>query len=209
VLPVVRVEVPGEGCFDAAAKRLASRPGEPSEMTAASQKQPMSGGFVAIILFKYFKAVVFGIFGITALRLSHLAGLPSVDELARFFRVAPEREIIQEIASIVSQLTPGQAIGIGVTSIFVSLVFATEGTLLAFRVWWSTYFTIVITACGIPLEIYEIIQRPVSVRRYLLLVVNVAILVYLWKRRNEFRAEFTEERLAGNRDANQASTSSG
>jgi uncharacterized membrane protein (DUF2068 family) len=178
-------------------------------MTAASQKQPMSGGFVAIILFKYFKAIVFGLFGIAALRLAHLAGLPSVDELARFFRVAPEREIIQEIASVISQLTPNQAIGIGVTSIFVALVFAAEGTLLAFRIWWSTYFTVVITACGIPLEIYEIIQRPVSVRRYLLLVVNAAILVYLWKRRNEFRPEMTAETLSGNRDASHASTSSG
>ena len=178
-------------------------------MTAVSSKQPMSGGFVAIILFKYFKAIVFGLFGITALRLSHLAGLPSVEELAKFFRVAPEREIIQEIASVVSQLTPGQAVGIGVVSIFVALVFAAEGTFLAFRIWWSTYFTIVITACGIPLEIYEIIQRPASVRRYLLLVVNVAILVYLWKRRNEFRPEAAEETLSGNRDASQASTSSG
>jgi uncharacterized membrane protein (DUF2068 family) len=169
----------------------------------------MSGGFVAIILFKYFKALVFGLFGITALRLAHLAGLPSVDALARFFRIAPEREIIQEIASVISQLTPNQAIGIGVVSIFVALVFAAEGTLLAFRIWWSTYFTVVITACGIPLELYEIIQRPASVRRYLLLLVNAAILIYLWKRRNEFRPEITPETLGGNRDASQASTSSG
>ena len=178
-------------------------------MIAVSQEQPMSGGFVAIILFKYFKALVFGLFGITALRLAHLAGLPSVDELARFFRIAPEREIIQEIASIISKITPGQAIGIGVVSIFVALVFAAEGTLLWCRIWWSTYFTVAITACGIPIEIYEIIERPASVRRYLLLLVNVAILIYLWKRRNEFRPENIEETVAGNREASQASTSSG
>jgi uncharacterized membrane protein (DUF2068 family) len=169
----------------------------------------MSGGFVAIILFKYFKAIVFGLFGVAALRLAHLARLPSVEELARFFRVSPEREIIQEIASIVAQITPGQAIGIGVVSLFVALVFATEGTFLAFRIWWSTYFTVVITACGIPLEIFEIVQRPVSLRRYLLLLVNAAILVFLWMRRNEFRPELAADSLAGNREASQASTSSG
>jgi uncharacterized membrane protein (DUF2068 family) len=178
-------------------------------MTAVSNKQPMSGGFVAIILFKYFKAVVFGLFGIAALRLAHLAGLPSVEELARFFRVSPEREIVQEIASVVAQITPGQAIGIGVVSLFVAFVFAAEGTLLAFRVWWSTYFTVLITASGIPLEIFEIFRRPVSVRRYLLLLVNAAILAFLWMRRNEFRPEGPGDSLAGNREASQASTSSG
>jgi uncharacterized membrane protein (DUF2068 family) len=76
---------------------------------------------------------------------------------------------------------------IGAASILVGLVFAAEGTLLALRIWWATYFTIVLTALGIPLEIMEIARRPDSVRRYLLLAVNVAILVYLWRRRNEFK----------------------
>ena len=47
--------------------------------------------------------------------------------------------------------------------------------------------TITLTALGIPLEIYEIFRRPASVRRYLVLLVNVVILLYLWNRRNEFR----------------------
>lgn len=175
----------------------------------AGQKRPMSGGFLAIILFKYFKAVVFALFGAAALHLSRLAGGDSLAELARFFRVSPEREIIQQVASFVQRITPGQAIGIGVVSIFVALVFGTEATLLSFRVWWSTYFTLVLTACGIPLEVYEILQRPEGVRRYLLLAVNAAILVYLWKRRNEFRDDFEGAVSEGKREASQASTSSG
>ena len=38
------------------------------------------------------------------------------------------------------------------------------------------------------MELIEIARRPESSRRYLLLVVNVAILVYLWARRNEFKS---------------------
>jgi uncharacterized membrane protein (DUF2068 family) len=173
------------------------------------QKRPMSGGFLAIILFKYFKAAVFALFGLAAFHLSRLAGVDSLTELARFFRVSPEREIIQQIASFVQKITPGQAIGIGVVSIFVGLVFGAEATLLSFRVWWSTYFTLVLTACGIPLEVYEIFQRPGGVRRYILLAVNAAILVFLWSRRNEFRDDFMGAVSEGNRDASHASTSSG
>jgi uncharacterized membrane protein (DUF2068 family) len=171
--------------------------------------RPMSGGFVAIILFKYFKALVFGLFGVAALRLSHLAGMPSVTELARFFRMSPEREIIQRMASVFAAITPGQAIGIGVLSLVVAAVFGAEATLLAFRIWWSTYFTIVLTATGIPLEIFEIIRKPVGLRRYLLLAVNAAILVFLWRRRNEFREDFPEPSVAEKREESQVSTSSG
>jgi uncharacterized membrane protein (DUF2068 family) len=71
-------------------------------------------------------------------------------------------------------------------------VFAAEGSLLAARVWWATYFTIVLTALGIPPEVIEIAKRPDSARRYLLLAVNIAILIYLWRRRNEFRVRETE-----------------
>ena len=54
------------------------------------------------------------------------------------------------------------------------------------------YFTILLTALGLPPEILEIAKRPGSARRYLLLAVNVAILVYLWRRRNDFRSELPD-----------------
>lgn len=146
-------------------------------------KGKLSGGFLAIIVFKYFKAVVFLLVAIAALTLSRTDPFPTVEQVARFFRSAPENELIRAF----SHLTPGLALGIGFVSLFVSLVFGIEATLLTARVWWSTYFTIVLTALGIPLEIWEILHRPSSVRRYLLLVVNVVILVFLWNRRKEFK----------------------
>ena len=146
-------------------------------------KGKLSGGFLAIIVFKYFKAVVFLLVAIAALTLSRTDPFPTVEQVARFFRSAPENELVRAF----SHLTPGLALGIGFVSLFVSLVFGVEATLLTARIWWSTYFTIVLTALGIPLEIWEILHRPSSVRRYLLLVVNAAILVFLWTRRKEFK----------------------
>ena len=147
------------------------------------QKGKLSGGFLAIIVFKYFKAVVFLLVAIAALTLSRADPFPTAEDIAHFFRSSPENELIRAF----SHVTPGLALGIGFASLFVSLVFGVEATLLTARVWWSTYFTIVLTACGIPLEIWEILHRPSSVRRYLLLAVNAAILVFLWTRRKEFK----------------------
>jgi uncharacterized membrane protein (DUF2068 family) len=147
----------------------------------------LSGGFLAIIIFKYFKAVVFLLVAIAALRLSRADPFPTAEEVARFFRSSPENELIRAF----SRLTPGLAMGIGLLSLLVAAVFGTEATLLTARVWWSTYFTIVLTALGIPFEIFEILRKPSGFRRYLLLAVNAAILLYVWKRRNEFRDEFS------------------
>lgn len=149
----------------------------------------MYGGFVAIIVFKYFKGLIFILVGAAALHLARLPAMPTVVELAHFFRVASEHEIIHRIAETIRPITPGQAIEFGVLSLFAAAVFTTEGTLLACRVWWSTYLTIVLTAAGIPIEIYEILQKPRGPRRFVLLAVNAAILLYLWKRRNEFRQD--------------------
>jgi uncharacterized membrane protein (DUF2068 family) len=151
-------------------------------------KRKLSGGFFAIIIFKYFKAVVFLLVAIAAVKLSRADPFPTAEDVAHFFRSSPENELIRAF----SRLTPGLAMGIGFLSLFVAAVFGTEATLLTARVWWSTYFTIVLTALGIPFEIFEILRRPLGFRRYLLLAVNVAILLYLWKRRNEFRDRFGE-----------------
>jgi uncharacterized membrane protein (DUF2068 family) len=143
----------------------------------------LSGGFIGIIVFKYFKGVVFLLVAVTAMHLARLERLPTAEQVARFLRSSPENEIIQRI----SNATPRQVVGIGILSLFVGMIFTVEATLLSFRVWWSTYFTIGLTTLGIPLEVFEILRRPQGFRRYLILAVNIAILVYLWRRRNEFR----------------------
>jgi uncharacterized membrane protein (DUF2068 family) len=178
VKPHNQITKPGGG---ADGKKKADRIA-PAVATMHGRKK-LSGGFLAIIVFKYFKAVVFLLFAIAALKLSTADPFPTVEEVGRFFRSSPENELVRAF----SRLTPGLALGIGFFSLFVSLVFGIEATLLTARIWWSTYFTIGLTALGIPLEIWEILHRPSSVRRYLLLVVNAAILVFLWTRRKEFK----------------------
>ena len=147
----------------------------------------ISGGFIAVIVFKWVKGIAFVIFGIAAFRLAQLPVKPTAVEIARFLSVSRENALVHRVADVIETVTPKQASAAGVASLVIALVFFVEGVLLMARVWWSTYFTIGLTTLGIPLEIYEIVHRPDSIRRYVLLAVNVAILFFLWTRRNEFR----------------------
>jgi uncharacterized membrane protein (DUF2068 family) len=156
----------------------------------------VSGGFIAIITFKWLKGIAFVILGIAALRLSRAASMPTAVEIAKFLSVSKENELVRRVADVISSVTPGQATAAGVASIVVGVVFFVEGALLMARIWWATYFTIALTAMGVPLEIYEIVHRPNSGRRYLLLAINLAILLFLWARRNEFRQMDPQEKPA-------------
>ena len=156
-------------------------------MDGSGRKKKITAGFIAIILFKWFKGIVFLLVGIAALKLLHSGTLPSVREIAHFFNASPENELVRKAAELVRRVTPLQFKWVAVVSLTVSAVFFTEGALLAARIWWSTYFTIALTACGIPLEVWEILHRPESLRRYFLLLLNLAILLFVWTRRHEFK----------------------
>src|SRR5450631_3385082 len=146
----------------------------------------VSGGFWAIIAFKWVKGIAFVIFGIAALRLSRAPAMPSAVQIAKFLSVSKENELVHRVADVIATVTPRQATAAGLASLFIAIVFFAEGVLLTARIWWSTYFTITLTSMGIPLELYELVHRPGSVRRWILLALNSAILRFLWSRRNEF-----------------------
>lgn len=156
--------------------------------TAQAPRSRLTPAFIGIIAFKYLKAAAFLLLGAVALRIAHLPNHSEPLEVARFLGVYERTRVVQDVSAVVAALTSRQVQALGAASLLIGLVFAAEGTLLAARIWWATYFTIVLTALGIPPEIVEIAKHPGSVRRYLLLAVNVAILTYLWTRRNEFRA---------------------
>lgn len=149
----------------------------------------IGGGFIAVIVFKCLKGLAFVIFGIAALKLARVQVMPTAVQIARFLSVSKENELVKRVADLLAEVTPRQATAAGLASLVVAVVFFVEGAMLAFQVWWSTYFTIALTAMGIPLELYEIAHRPESIRRWVLLAVNSAILWFLWTRRNEFRKE--------------------
>jgi uncharacterized membrane protein (DUF2068 family) len=158
-----------------------------SRTEGTSHKPGLSAGFIGIIVFKCLKGTAFILLGLAVLHIARLARHSEPMQIARLLGVDQNKLVVQHLSLFLQGFTAGQVQAIGAAAFLIGLVFATEGTLLAMRIWWAPYFTIVLTALGIPPEILEIFRRPASGRRYLLLAINLAILVYLWKRRNEFR----------------------
>jgi uncharacterized membrane protein (DUF2068 family) len=156
-------------------------------MTRPRPLPPLSPGFVGIIVFKLLKAAAFLLLGAVALRIARLPHHSEPLEISRLLGVNGRSVLVQHLSFVLSALTSGQVKAIGAAAVLIGLVFAAEGVLLAMRFPWAPYVTIVLTALGLPPEVIEIARRPESLRRYALLAVNFAILVYLWKRRNEFR----------------------
>jgi len=157
--------------------------------------KPLTGLFIAIIVFKFVKAAALVFVGVVVLRFVHVTRYGAPMEFARFLNAGSDRESIRWLSTFFDHITPGQREAIGAAAIAIGAVFAAEGFLLLARIWWATYFTIGMTLCGIPIEVLEIARRPQRFRGWLYLVINIAILAYLWRRRNEFRDEFRRERL--------------
>jgi len=158
-------------------------------------KRPLSGGFIAVIVFKYLKAAAFLLVGFVVFRFIQVARHDPAMELARFLNASEGRESIRRLSAFFSEITTGQQEAIGAASLAIGAVFAAEASLLLVRIWWATYFTIFLTLLGIPLELIEIWRKPQFVRAWLFLVINAAILVFLWRRRNEFQGPGEEAAL--------------
>jgi len=152
-------------------------------------KPRLSAGYLAIIAFKYAKFAAFVILGAAALRVARLPPGSIAQKAVHLFGAYEKAPLVQQLAAALSALSPFEIKALGSAAILLGLVFGAEGTLLALRVWWAPYLTVIVTALGLPYEILEIVRRPESLRRYLLLAANAAVLVYLWKRKDDFRPE--------------------
>jgi uncharacterized membrane protein (DUF2068 family) len=86
---------------------------------------------------------------------------------------------------LVGNLTITKETALALTAFGYATLMGAEGVALYLRKTWARGFTIIATSSLIPLEIYEIIRelRPI---RVLILLANIAIVVYLWRRKEAF-----------------------
>jgi uncharacterized membrane protein (DUF2068 family) len=82
-------------------------------------------------------------------------------------------------------LSVGRQIALGVTALGYAVLMGSEGIALYLRRPWARWFTIGATSSLIPIELYEIVleARPL---RILILLVNLAVVVYLYRREELF-----------------------
>jgi len=137
-----------------------------------------TSGLLWIALFKLFKATLLIAVGIGAHKLLHRDVAETVLYWVDILRVDPDNRFIHRLLARLFAVTPAQLRAASVGTFVYAALLLTEGLGLLLRKRWAEYFTIITTAGLIPLEVYEI-SRHVTLAKFLVLVVNVAIVIYL------------------------------
>jgi hypothetical protein len=160
-------------------------------MRRASKKVERGAVLIGIIALKFFKAALFLASGVALLffrrdpssrwllRVADQAdGDPRLRLTAHFFRDLSHGFELHFSAIVGACLVAGIAV-------------ACEGAFLALGYTWAPWVTIFLTGVWIPVEIWEVIHR-FSLRTFLLMAVNVAIVAYLFVRRKDFHRHLGE-----------------
>jgi uncharacterized membrane protein (DUF2068 family) len=95
-------------------------------------------------------------------------------------RVDADNRVAHLVISKITGLPPSTLHELGIGTFFYGVLFATEGVGLMLKKRWAEYVTVISTITFLPLEIYELFFRPNrKIVKAVLLVINVAILIYL------------------------------
>lgn len=143
---------------------------------------------VLIGVLKLFKGAMLLLVAIGVLRLIGGDVAMHLEQWCRRLNVDAENRWLHEIIEKVSGLTPRKMSFLSAGTFFYSALFLTEGVGLSLKKRWAEFFTVIVTASFLPLEIYEIVKefKPI---RLALVIVNAAIVVYLiWRLARERNA---------------------
>jgi len=133
---------------------------------------------VLIGIVKLFKALLFILLGVGALRLLHK---DLVDVLTHFIlalRFDPENHFVNLVLEKVALISPHRLREISIAIFCYAGLDIIEGTGLALEKTWAEYLTLILTASFLPWELFEII-RHVTWLKVVLLLINVLVVAYL------------------------------
>jgi len=140
-----------------------------------------------IAAFKLFKAVMLLMVGLGALHLIHRDVAEVLTNWAQHIHIDPESRHVHRIFEKAFQANPKQLKEIAAGTFFYSALLFTEGIGLLLRRRWAEYFTIVMTALFIPIEIYELVEK-LTLTRVVVLIINSGIVWYLVRRIRKSKA---------------------
>jgi uncharacterized membrane protein (DUF2068 family) len=154
---------------------------------AATPPQNHARGLLLVGLFKLSKAVFFTAVGAGALNLVHKNVAVVLMHIVDALKLGPESRFVGFLLSKATMINSHQLREAGTLSFLYAAVCVVEGTGLVLRKGWAEYFTVILTALGLPWESYELMDK-FSVYKVALLALNLAVLLYLlWvlKRKRE------------------------
>jgi uncharacterized membrane protein (DUF2068 family) len=135
-------------------------------------------GFRLIGTMKLASALLLAAAGFGIFRLLNRDLGDVLEHFASRLHLDPENRLIQELVYRASGIDREHLTLLGAGTFFYAVLEGAEGIGLLLRRRWAEYLTVVATGLLMPLEVYEIAQKPNGLR-VAVLVVNVAVLVYL------------------------------
>jgi len=138
-----------------------------------------------IVAFKAFKSVTLAALGITLLATRRTDPLDVLFRLALAVHLPVTSRLFDRALLWATGLTVAKQTAIGLTALGYAALMGTEGLGLYMRKPWARWFTVIATGSLVPIEIYEIIRAPHLIRVAVLLA-NLAVVLYLWRRREVF-----------------------
>jgi uncharacterized membrane protein (DUF2068 family) len=145
-----------------------------------------------IAAFKLVKGVLLFAVGVGALKLLHQDVSETIAHWVNVLRVDPDNRFVHALLTRLLDINQNQLKALSVGTFIYAGLLLTEGTGLLLRKRWAEYFTIITTAGLIPLEIYEI-SRHLTAAKIVVLLINVAIVVYLVMRVRHARGDSKQQ----------------
>jgi uncharacterized membrane protein (DUF2068 family) len=131
-----------------------------------------------IALFKFFKASILIVTGIGILKLMHNDAATTLEHWFGVMGLAPGNRFVDHALRDAANIPPNRIKDIGLGSFVYAALFLTEGIGLWMLKHWAEWFTLVITASLVPLEVWEIHRHP-TIAKVLVLIINIAVVAYL------------------------------
>jgi uncharacterized membrane protein (DUF2068 family) len=143
-----------------------------------SAGKPKDRLMMLIAYFKFFKGAMLIAIALGARHLMNKDVGEFAYRLVDAFRVDPNNRYIEALLVKLQFLSAEQLKELSIGSFFYAAVVITEGTGLALHKHWAEYFTIIVTASFLPLEIIELARRVTPIK-ITVMAINIAILWYL------------------------------
>jgi uncharacterized membrane protein (DUF2068 family) len=141
---------------------------------------------LVIAIFRLIKAVLLLALAIGAIRLIFGDAAEELERWIRRVNVDINNPVLQAFPAKIDAMTPRKLSLVSAGAFVYSALFFTEGTGLLLQKRWAEYFTSIITASFIPFEIYELVVKGFSAFKIVLLLANIAIVIYLvWRLKHE------------------------
>ena len=138
-----------------------------------------------IVAFKALKTTLLTALGVTLLFAIHRDPIDVLVEIAQAVHLPLTSRLFDRALNVAFRATPKKEVELALTAFGYAILMGTEGVGLYLRRGWARWFTIGATSSLVPVELYEVVREP-RILRLVILTLNVAVVVYLWKRKEVF-----------------------